>query len=272
MADDKSFTVFYCWQSDLKSASTRSFIEDALGSAIREINQDNSVKLEVDVDRDTQNVPGAPEISASILSKIDSSHAFVADVSIINHDVANVRLTPNPNVLLELGYALRSLGDERIVLVMNTAFGGPEKLPFDLSHRRVYKYNSPDNSTERASEKKRLSRDLMDALRSIIVSHPRFPTEPGDPDLSEEALQILKHAAQSENWFVGVIPEMGGSIRIQIDGLSLRFESKSASHKWLLAVESLKKLGFLEQKSQSGYFSLTATGYQYWEKISRKLL
>lgn len=272
MADDKSFTVFYCWQSDLKSASTRSFIEDALGSAIREINQDNSVKLEVDIDRDTQNVPGAPEISASILSKIDSSHAFVADVSIINHDVANVRLTPNPNVLLELGYALHSLGDERMILVMNTAFGGPEKLPFDLSHRRVLTYNSPDDSTERASERRGLSRNLSNALHSIIVSHPRFPVEPGDPVLSEEALQILQHAATSKSWFIGIIPEMGGSMRIQAGDLSLRFESKSECFEWQFAAENLEKYGFLKRKSKSGYYSLTATGFKHWEKIRRKLL
>ncbi len=43
---------------------------------------------------------------------------------------------PNPNVLLELGYAAAKLGWDRLVLVMNTNYGHPEELPFDLRNRR----------------------------------------------------------------------------------------------------------------------------------------
>jgi hypothetical protein len=43
----------------------------------------------------------------------------------------NRRRTPNPNVLVELGYALKALGDERVIVVVNTAFGKEELLPFD---------------------------------------------------------------------------------------------------------------------------------------------
>jgi hypothetical protein len=50
------------------------------------------------------------------------------------------RRAPNPNVLLELGYARSALGQNRIALVMNTAFGGPEKLRFDLKMYRVMTY------------------------------------------------------------------------------------------------------------------------------------
>ena len=67
-----------------------------------------------------------------------SIHArcFVADVSIVTPAGAT-RLIPNPNVLLELGYASKAIGWERIVMVANTAFGQPEELPFDLRKRRV---------------------------------------------------------------------------------------------------------------------------------------
>ena len=47
------------------------------------------------------------------------------------------RPSPNPNVLLEHGYALACLGDERLIGVMNSGTGGrAELLPFDLKHRR----------------------------------------------------------------------------------------------------------------------------------------
>ena len=39
----------------------------------------------------------------------------MADVTIINHDYTG-RKTPNPNVMLELGYAIKALGWQRILL------------------------------------------------------------------------------------------------------------------------------------------------------------
>jgi hypothetical protein len=46
--------------------------------------------------------------------------------------------TPNANVLIELGYTMKSLGTmERVVLVMNTTLGDDTKLPFEDDVRRV---------------------------------------------------------------------------------------------------------------------------------------
>jgi hypothetical protein len=39
-------------------------------------------------------------------------------------------------VLLEYGYALKVLSHTFLIPIMNTAFGPPEKLPFDMGHRR----------------------------------------------------------------------------------------------------------------------------------------
>ena len=100
-------TVFYSWQSDLPNRTNRTFIQDALQKAIDGILK---TELEVDLilDRDTANTPGAPDIAQTILSKIDQAIAVVADVSIINSG-SGERLAPNPNVLFELGYAVRAL-------------------------------------------------------------------------------------------------------------------------------------------------------------------
>lgn len=48
-----------------------------------------------------------------------------------------MRATPNPNVLVELGYAAHSLGWDRIIVVVNTAHGAIEELPFDFRARIV---------------------------------------------------------------------------------------------------------------------------------------
>jgi hypothetical protein len=55
-------------------------------------------------------------------------------------------------VLIELGYAIKSLGWSRIILVMNTAVGGPELLPFDLKTKRVTTYEMAAENPERAPE------------------------------------------------------------------------------------------------------------------------
>jgi hypothetical protein len=120
--------IFYSWQSDLPNSTNRGFILEALESAAAAIAADASVEIEPVVDRDTQGVPGSPDIASIFFSKITSADAFVADVSIIAR--AEGRATPNPNVLIELGYALKAIGHGNLILVFNRAFGRIEELPF----------------------------------------------------------------------------------------------------------------------------------------------
>ncbi len=114
-------TVFFSWQSDRPG---RNFIEKALQSAIDRISQD--VKLDepergkLILDRDTKNIPGSPSIFETILKTIANAAIFVADVTFVGKTIEG-DLLPNPNVLLEYGYALRALGENRIIAVMNIA-------------------------------------------------------------------------------------------------------------------------------------------------------
>jgi hypothetical protein len=158
-------TVFYSWQSDLDPRFNRNLIEDALERALRAVKRD-IVAIEPVLDRDTSGVPGSPAIADTIFNKIATADVFVADVSIINSG-AEGRKTPNPNVLLELGYAISQLGWDRILLVENTAFGSPESLPFDLRGRRVVIYSST-NATEKSEIRGLLQGRLETALRSVL--------------------------------------------------------------------------------------------------------
>jgi len=96
-------TVFYSWQSDLPGRITRNLIEGCLEKAIRKLGREDDLDVDPTLDRDTKGEPGTPNIFDAILEKIENSRAFVADVSIINPG-SDSRLTPNPNVLIELGY------------------------------------------------------------------------------------------------------------------------------------------------------------------------
>src|SRR5690242_7458578 len=167
--------VFYSWQSDLPNRTNRSFIEQALENVTKAIRIDHSIDVEPVIDRDTQGVAGSPDIAKTIFQKIEKADVVVADVSLIN-SAQQGRPTPNPNVLLELGYALHSLGDERVVLVFNTGFGKIEDLPFDLRMRRVTPYCSTESTPERSTERKALESKLDEAIRAALGSIKPAPT------------------------------------------------------------------------------------------------
>jgi hypothetical protein len=174
--------IFYSWQSDLPNPTNRTLIEDALKGAAKALRQDESLQVEPVIDRDTSGVPGSPDIAATIFAKIDQAQVFVCDVSFVNPG-APQRLTPNPNVLIELGYALRALGQRRIIMVMNEVFGPVKELPFDLRLKRAITYTMHKEIADRATERRYLEKRLTEALRTIFVElsneAPR-PVAPGE--------------------------------------------------------------------------------------------
>jgi hypothetical protein len=83
-------------------------------------------------------------------------------------------LLPNPNVLIEYGWALEEPGDTRII-VMNKAFGEPSEknLPFDMRHRRwpiTYDLVEGASTEDRSKVKKQLIADLAEAIEAIVRS------------------------------------------------------------------------------------------------------
>lgn len=157
--------VFYSWQSDTNSKSNRYLVRDSLADAINILQQ--HVKLEIRLDHDTKNILGSPSIADTIFEKIDNSDLFICDVTIINKDSIS-RKTPNPNVLVELGYAAKSIGWENVVLVLNEFYGKVEELPFDLRARRMLIYNQDPN--EKINIKKELQSRLNKILKGYINS------------------------------------------------------------------------------------------------------
>ena len=188
-------TIFYSWQSDLDPALTRNFIEDALMKAVKSLNRDDSIFAESVIDRDTSGVAGTPGISETIFQKIDECDVFICDVSIVNNSseeapesgyftqvvraVAQVvlektfkyrrvkRPAPNPNVLIELGYAAARIGWDRVILVQNTAFGDLGALPFDLRSRRIVPFDLSVKES-RQHERPKLRDQLEGVLRRAL--------------------------------------------------------------------------------------------------------
>ncbi len=177
-------TVFFSWQDDTPTNIGRNFIKDVLDVVRKQLAADFSLDeafRDVEIDSDTKDVPGHPPIVEAILKKIDATDVFVADLTFVGQRL-DKRPTPNPNVLIEYGYALKSRSHERTVLIMNEAYGEASRatLPFDLGHMRFpIRYNLPENPSaeDKAAQKKQLTSDLTVAIRAILASIPPAPVE-----------------------------------------------------------------------------------------------
>ncbi|WP_420208931.1 hypothetical protein [Candidatus Electronema sp. JC] len=175
-------TIFYSWQSDSDKSVNRNFIEDALKKAIRQLNRNEDVlsamrdEDSVELDKDTQDVPGSPPIVQTILEKISNAAVFVPDLTIVGKSSSD-RLLPNPNVLIEYGWALKSLGHDRIVSVVNKAFWNPapENMPFDIRHMRhpiTYHLSETDGPEQKKKVKDELAKKLEYALALVFNQMP----------------------------------------------------------------------------------------------------
>jgi hypothetical protein len=173
-----SRTIFFSWQSDIPTSVCRNFVERALKDAVRRIAADTTVEKaprgDLSVDRDTQNVPGSPPIFDTILAKIESAAIFVPDLTFVGTRTDG-RPVPNPNVLMEYGYALSQHGHPRIIAVMNTAYGEPtqENMPFNLGHRRFpIQYRLEEDATEdvRRTVRAALSKEFESAIKLVFDS------------------------------------------------------------------------------------------------------
>ncbi len=133
------FKIFYSWQSDLPSGKNRNFIRECIDKAIFLANE--SEAIEADRDEATKDVTGSPNIVNSLFLKIDDCDLFVADISLCYINEENEKKSPNPNVLVELGYAVHLLGWERIICICNDYYGTPKELPFDIQQNRILRYS-----------------------------------------------------------------------------------------------------------------------------------
>lgn len=165
--------VFYAWQNDAPSKHNRYLIRDALQKAIAALKSDLEVQEAPELDHDTKDVPGTPNIAETIAEKIRSCTTFVADLSFVGstgraEGEGYPKKLPNPNVLIELGLAAASVGWKRIVLVMNTTFGPPEALPFDLRHRSFPIQYEVSSDEEVAKARSELVKKLAPRLKEVL--------------------------------------------------------------------------------------------------------
>ena len=203
--------IFYSWQSDLPLSTNKNFIKTCLEAAIGDLNEDSIVDLakreddfgdtmSLHLDHDTKGVPGLPDLISTIFGKIEICNIFVADVSIIKPAINDERAVPNPNVLIELGYALGTIGEQNIILVMDVAFGDGDSLPFDLRSRRFPIFF--DSRKTSAKEKKQFISELREAIKfNVKASANRAQIISLSANATvDEILNCVMKAPAKESW------------------------------------------------------------------------
>ena len=161
-------SIFYSWQSDLPNNKNRGMISNCIDKATKQLLKTCPKVTAFELEMDSRNESGTPDLVKNIFEKIDNCDIFVADISIINsnsHKENNERPTPNPNVLLELGYAAKTIGWSNIICVYNSEFARVEDLPFDIKFRKPLIY---DTGNDLSKSRIILTKALMSSIEDII--------------------------------------------------------------------------------------------------------
>jgi len=140
MKDPNTIHIFYSWQSD--NDDERKLIRKGLTNTTKELKKSGKTLI---IDSDMRNVPGSEDIPNTLFNKIENSDIFVADLNLVFKSFIRENVcSPNPNVLIELGYAAAKLGWNKIILVLNISSNKIEDLPFDIRQRAIIWHKGTD--------------------------------------------------------------------------------------------------------------------------------
>ncbi|MRG45349.1 hypothetical protein GFS24_09490 [Chitinophaga sp. SYP-B3965] len=178
MSTTKTTQIFYAWQSDTDKGCNWKAIEYVLDQVKAEL-EGKYQNLQIIIDQATRSLTGSPNISDAIFNKIAGADIFVCDITTITNG-SGAKQLPNPNVLIELGFAIAHLGWDRIVLLFNKQFGNfPDDVPFDIKGHRISDFTVQDHSDKNG--KGRLKALLSNAIEDIINADPKRPNQITSP-------------------------------------------------------------------------------------------
>ena len=173
------FKIFYSWQSDLPGNKTRNFIRECIDDAISYAQE--SEAIDAVRDEATKDTTGSPDIVTTLFSKIDECDLFIADISlcfagvnpIMKDGVETRKHSPNPNVIAELGYAVKTLSWDRVICLCNTDFG--DDFPFDIEHNRRTPFSLEGRN--KSDVRREIGHIIFSNIQALKGQPPR--TKPG---------------------------------------------------------------------------------------------
>jgi hypothetical protein len=181
--------VFWSWQSDTPGKIGRHFVRNALSAAIERLKETPEIeeptsreaRSAMHLDQDRKGIPGSPDLARVILEKIEQSAVFVADVTSVGITTATPQKGEtepkkiiNPNVAIELGYALHALTDRALLMVMNEHYGRRADLPFDLQSKAgpiMFRLSADADRKTIEVASRQLTSQLAEALELCIAQH-----------------------------------------------------------------------------------------------------
>jgi hypothetical protein len=169
----RDFVIFYIWQSDLKRS--RNHVDEALKLVVAEAAREWNVGRPLRVETGSMIGDGAVPIDSKIFERIRAAAIVVADFTPVG-EFCDARC-PNPNVLVEVGFALGCKEPEQVWLTewtgaheSGSASAGKGPLPFDVDKVHRLTYAQP------ADLRKRLRAELRVALsRAGLVAEHQSP-------------------------------------------------------------------------------------------------
>ncbi len=253
----KPIKIFYSWQSDLNNDTNNYFIKTCLSNAIKRLNKDFKVEERIIIDHDTKNKSGSPNIVDTIFNKIEKSDIFICDVTIINKckyfSFLQKRITPNPNVLLELGFAVNSLGWDRVICLNNLSYSAIEDLPFDIKQNRISKYQSGN-----IDSKSKLENLIHNGIKSILETNP--------PKKNNKEEKLVQHDLNIFKTIDTIIPEIEFLDIVELIGIIKRINTEQIRFlDQIITHSKLQSNKFLKNEIDLVYFKFIDTLEEFLE-------
>ena len=163
----KEIRIFYSWQSWRKSV--KNFIDKALYESVAELQKFFSSRKLI-FDSDMKKRTGAEDIHEAVFEQIQNCDIYIADITIIS-EITQEKKVSNPNVLIELGFAIKCVGWDRIILLFDERYGKlSTDLPFDICVHRVFPFSKRNRNKIDGST--RLQKMLVEQIKLIIEKSP----------------------------------------------------------------------------------------------------
>lgn len=154
MAKNK-YVIFFSWQMDSPKYENYSYLNNVLSDSAKVLSK--KLEKEIVVSSDSRDEDGGDSIDVAVVRKISLCDYFVADITSVREieitdaegKVVKKKLIPNPNVMYELGYAVSTLGWNRVILVWNDKCGNKDFAPFDIrNHISLSYYRDEDDKSK----------------------------------------------------------------------------------------------------------------------------
>lgn len=180
--------IFYSWQTTTNAKYNKNFIFSCIEKAVKKVNKKPELMdVEFIILEGVRGEPGSPQVASKITDeRIPNSDIFIADLSVVNHindfkkfvrKIVNDKFKPfqNNNVINEHGVANNAIGLEKMIGVLNSAYGSPnenpENIPFDLRHIRFpIEYNYSEKTKVKDKMQTDFVNDLACAIKDTAIS------------------------------------------------------------------------------------------------------